>query len=85
MEALNIKGMRQSSSANNIMGYRSLLYLGALYVRFIEGSLVLIAACSLRFNCLLYIADCMWEKSVGLSKSSLEWALCSLILLIKGQ
>ena len=31
-------------------------------------------------------ADCMWEKLVELwSKSSLEWALCSIILLIKGR
>ena len=30
-------------------------------------------------------ADCMWENSEGFSsKSSLEWASCSLILLIKG-
>ena len=56
---------------------------------------MLIAACSVRPNCLLYLvsivvlshlilcpvvrewrarAYCMWEKSVGLCKSSLEWA-----------
>ena len=77
-----------------IMGSQSLLRLGVMSVRLSEGSLVLIAACSVRSNCLLYLvvvsivvlshlilcpvvhewwagADCMLEKSVGLSKSSL--------------
>ena len=33
----------------------SVLYLGALSVWLSEGSLVLIATCSVRFNCLLYL------------------------------
>ena len=33
-----------------IMGSQSLLYLGALPVRLSEGSLPLMAACSVRFN-----------------------------------
>ena len=63
-----------------------------------EGSLILIAACCVRSNCLLSLlvmsivvlphpilcpvvrewwagADSMWERLVGLSMSSLEWAL----------
>ena len=38
-----------------IMGYQSSLILGALYVRLSEGSLVSIAPCSVRSNCLLYL------------------------------
>ena len=91
-----------------ILVSHSLLHLRALSVLLSEGSLVSIAACSVRSDCLLYLvvviivvlshpilcpmicawwagADCMWEKSVGLSDSSLEWASCSLILLIKGR
>ena len=34
---------------------QSLQHLGALSVRLSEGSLVLIAACSVRSNCLLYL------------------------------
>ena len=33
-----------------IMGSQSLLHLGALYVRLSEGSLVLMAVCSVRSN-----------------------------------
>ena len=91
-----------------IIGSQSLLHVGALSVRLSEGSPVLIAACSVRSNYLLYIvvvsiavlyppilcpvvrewwagAYCMWEKSVGLSKSGLSWASCFLILFIKGR
>ena len=38
-----------------IMGSHSLLHLGALSARLSEGSLVLIAVCSVRSNCFLYI------------------------------
>ena len=38
-----------------IMESQSLLHLGALSVRLSEGSLVLMAACSVRSNCLLYL------------------------------
>ena len=92
-----------------IMGSQSLLQLGALFVRLGKGSLVLIATCSVRSNCILYLvvvsivvlshpilcpvvrewwagAYCMWKKPLGLwSKSSLDWASCSSILLIKGR
>ena len=37
-----------------IMGSQSLLYFGALSVRFSEGSLVIMAASSVRSNCVLY-------------------------------
>ena len=37
------------------MGSKSLLHLGALSVRLSEGSLVLIATCSVRSNCLLHL------------------------------
>ena len=38
-----------------IMGSHSLLHLGALSVRLKEGSLVLMAVCSVRSNCVLYL------------------------------
>ena len=38
-----------------IMGSHSLLHLGALPVRLSEESLVLMAACSVRYNCVLYL------------------------------
>ena len=74
-----------------------------------KGSLVLIAACSVKSIYIFYLvvvsivvlshpilclvvrewwvgAFCVWEKTVGLwSKSNLEWASCSLILLINGR
>ena len=37
----------------SIMGSQRLLHLGILSVRLSEGSLVLIAACSVRSNCVL--------------------------------
>ena len=40
-----------------IMGSQSLVHLGVLSTRLSEGSLVLIAACSVRFNCLLYLVS----------------------------
>ena len=36
-----------------IMGSQSLLHLGALSVRLSKGPLVLIAACSVRSNCIM--------------------------------
>ena len=39
-----------------IIGSQSLLQLEALSVRLSEGSLVLIAACSVRSNCLLHLS-----------------------------
>ena len=38
-----------------MMRSQSLLHLGALSVRSSEGSLVLMAVCSLRSNCVLYL------------------------------
>ena len=38
-----------------IMGFQSLLHLGALSVRLSEGSLFLIGACPVRSNCVLYL------------------------------
>ena len=38
-----------------IMGSQSLMHAGALSVRLSQGSLVLIAVCSVRSNCVLYL------------------------------
>ena len=38
-----------------IMGSQSLLHAGALSVRLSDGSLVLMAVCSVRSNCVLYL------------------------------
>ena len=38
-----------------IMGSQSLVHLGALSVHLSEGSFVLMAACSVRSNCVLYL------------------------------
>ena len=38
-----------------IMGSQSLLHLGTLSVRLSEGSLVLMAVCSVRSSCVLYL------------------------------
>ena len=81
------------------MGSQSLLHVGALSVRLSEGFLVLMAVCSVRSSCVLYLVvvsivvlsqailcpDWLREKSSGLCKWSLEWDSCSLILLIKGR
>ena len=92
----------------DMMGSQSLLHVWALSVRLCKVFLVLLAVCSVRSSCDLYLvvvsmvvlsqailcpvvrewwagADCLWEKSSGLCKWSLEWDSCSLILLVKGR
>ena len=44
-----------------IMGTQSLPHLGALSVRLSEGSLVLMAVCSVRSNCVLLLVSCRCE------------------------
>ena len=38
-----------------IMGSQSLLHLGKLYLRLSEKSIILMAVCSVRSNCFLYL------------------------------
>ena len=38
-----------------MMGSQSLLHIGALFVRLSQGFLVLIAVCSVRSSCVLYL------------------------------
>ena len=49
------------------MGSQCLLHLGAVSVRLSEGSLVLMAACSVRYNCNTIIVSCSCEFCPKLS------------------
>ena len=44
-----------------MMGSQSLLHVGALSVRLSEGFLVLMAVCSVRSSCVLYLVACSCE------------------------
>ena len=55
-----------SASCFGYDGSQSLLHVGALYVRLSEGFLVLMAVCSVRSSCVLYlvVSSCEYGCSV---------------------
>ena len=57
VKVISVGGVSDVSGSGFLwwMQFLVLLYLGALSVRLSEVSLVLIPACSVRYNCLLYL------------------------------